>query len=236
MCDLADSDFFSSLKEETRFYIVRHGQSEGNAKGVFQGRLDLSLDEIGRAQAGEAGAWLALEGIDSIFSSPLARAAESAGIIAGACGLAEPRVDRLFAELDTGIFTGLSFSESAERHPDVYAAFQSLSWEAVPGAEKSEALYDRALAAWTALRARALEGGKAIACVTHGGFIQWLVRSTFGCRSWMPLLSTANCGIFELLVEPRRAGPAYLHWRRMNFQAPSIVPSAAASAAQSGSA
>jgi broad specificity phosphatase PhoE len=80
--------------------------------------------------------------------------------------------------------------------------------------------------AWTLLRERARGGDRAVACVTHGGFIQWLVRSTFGCRSWIPLLPTGNCGIFELLVVPTGRGrPAYLQWRRLNFQpAASVVP------------
>jgi broad specificity phosphatase PhoE len=226
---IADSNFFSPLQEETHFYFVRHGQSEGNAKGMFQGRLDLPLDETGREQARAAAKWLMKEGVDALFSSPLARAAQTAGEIALACSLGEVRTDPLFAEIDTGIFTGLGFSASRERYPDVYAAFEGHSWEAVPGAERAEALYGRAMQAWSMLRDHALSGSKAVACVSHGGFMQWLIRATFGCHSWMPLLTTANCGIFELLVDPKPGGPAYLHWRHMNFQAPEP------SAPQSGS-
>ncbi len=69
-------------------------------------------------------------------------------------------------------------------------------------------------------KSRALTGDRNIACVSHGGFIQWLVRSTFGGRSWMPLLTTSNCGVFELLVAPRGGSEAYLQWKRLNFQVP----------------
>jgi hypothetical protein len=48
--EAADQSFFSGIKEETHFYIVRHGRSEGNAKKVFQGRLDMALDEAGRGR------------------------------------------------------------------------------------------------------------------------------------------------------------------------------------------
>jgi broad specificity phosphatase PhoE len=75
--------------------------------------------------------------------------------------------------------------------------------------------------AWAMLRDRVAEAGGKIAVVSHGGFIQWLLRSTFGSRSWMPLFSTANCGIFELFAQPTGAGPAYLQWRRLNFVSPS---------------
>jgi phosphoserine phosphatase len=217
----ADSGFFSSIRQETRFFILRHAQSEGNAGRIFQGSLDLPLDASGRAQARIAGEWLATQGIASILSSPLARAAETARIAAEACGLGQATYDPVFAELDVGIFTGMSYEESRERYPDIFQAFTGASWDAVPGAEKADALYARAMRGWSLLRERALEGEGAIVCVSHGGFIQWLLRATFGCRSWMPLLSTANCGVFELLVRPTRTGLAYLQWKRLNFQAAS---------------
>jgi hypothetical protein len=47
----ADASFFSSIEHETHFYLVRHGESEGNARRTFQGRLDLPLAESGRGQA-----------------------------------------------------------------------------------------------------------------------------------------------------------------------------------------
>jgi len=219
MNETADSAFFSQIDKATRFFIVRHGQSEGNARHLFQGRLDMPLDELGRSQALAAGAWLAAQNVDAVFSSPLARAAETARIAAQACGLGEPRMEPGLVEIDTGLFTGLGFAGSREAYPEIFAQFEGLSWEAVPGAEKAAALYARAMAAWKVLRAEAESGKRAIACFSHGGFIQWLVRATFGCASWMPLFSTANCGIFELLVEPGSPGAAYIQWRLMNFQA-----------------
>jgi broad specificity phosphatase PhoE len=224
MSEIADSAFFSTLARSTRFFILRHGQSEGNAQRLFQGSLDLPLDAEGRRQALDTGKWLGRQGIDAVLCSPLARAAETARIASEAGGLGEPRAEALFAEIDTGIFTGLGFAQARERHPEVFAAFEGQSWEAVPGAERAQALYDRAIEAWRLLRAEAEGGRRAIACFSHGGFIQWLVRSTFGCRSWMPLVSTSNCGIFELLVEPGSPGSAYLHWRLWNFQAPAGPP------------
>ncbi|HOX31420.1 MAG TPA: histidine phosphatase family protein [Spirochaetales bacterium] len=214
-----DGSFFASLREETRFFILRHGQSEGNARLVIQGKLDFPLDGAGRSQARAAGEWLASRGIEEVISSPLARAAETARIVAAACGLGESSLHGSLAELDTGIFSGLSLEEAKERFPGPYAEFESRSWEGVPGAESQEALYGRALEAWELLRGRAAAGRRRIACVSHGGFIQWLLRSTFGCRSWMPLVPTGNCGVFELLVAPTGAGrPAYLQWHLVNFQ------------------
>jgi broad specificity phosphatase PhoE len=215
---VADSAFFSDIEEDTRFYIVRHGRSEGNSRCIIQGRRDFPLDEAGRAQAASAGAWLAGKSPASILSSPLRRAAETARIIGAACGLGISTHECL-EELDTGIFSGISLEEARKLYPEAYSAFEWQSWEGVPGAESSARLYARAMAAWELLRGRALSGDRSIVCVSHGGLIQWLVRATFGCTSWMPLLPTGNCGIFELIVEPTKEEKgAYLQWRLLNFQ------------------
>lgn len=216
----ADPAFFSALRAPTRFFLVRHGRSEGNARRIFQGRLDSPLDEEGGRQARDAGAWLAAQGLSRVASSPLSRAAMTAAAIAEACGAAAEPIERL-REIDTGAFTGLGWDECKARYPEAFAQFEWRSWDAVPGAEGSEALYRRAMDAWSLLRDLAVESGGNVAAITHAGFIQWMVRATFGSRSWMPLLSTANCGIFELLAEPTGAGPAYLQWRRLDFVAPS---------------
>ena len=224
MAIAADASFFSSIEKETHFYLLRHGQSEGNARRTFQGRIDLPLAEKGREQARAAGAWLADKRIRTLYASPLLRAAETARIMAQACGSTpEPRLDDTFVEMDTGLFSGLGYDEAKARYPEIFSAFQGQSWEAVPGAEKATALYARAVRAWGLLRERALSGQRSLACISHSGFIQWLVRATFGCRAWMPLFSIANCGVFELIVAPTRSGLAYLQWRNLNLQAPSAA-------------
>jgi broad specificity phosphatase PhoE len=223
-----DPAFFASLPAPARFLIIRHGQSEANAKKIVQGLRDFPLDEAGRAQAAALGAWLKPSGIQTILSSPLRRAAETASILAAALGLAAPTVFQPLSEIDTGSFSGLSLDEAKERFPDIHAEFERSSWEGVPDAERAQVVWRRAILVWEELRSRAMAGAKCVACVSHGGLIQWLVRSTFGTRSWMPLLPTWNCGVFELLVEPvpaSRGKPASarLYWERINYQAPSEI-------------
>lgn len=218
----ADSSFFSVLKEPARFYIVRHGETEANARSVIQGHRDFPLDEAGLRQAQSAAAWLKGEKVSRILSSPLSRAAETARLIAAATGASGPEIEPDLIEIDTGSFSGISLEEARLRFPAEYAAFEGSSWEGVPDAERASALYERAMRVWERLRAEAASAGSggAIVAVSHGGFIQWLVRATFGCRSWMPLFVTGNCGIFELVVEPVPShSSAYLLWKRVNFQA-----------------
>jgi broad specificity phosphatase PhoE len=214
----ADAAFFSPLPAPTHFFIVRHGRSEANARGIIQGRMDFPLDATGRAQAASVGSWLASEGLDRVLSSPLSRAAETARILASARGLSEPELCPELLECDTGIFSGLTWDELEALHPEVHELFRRSSWEGVPGAERAASLYERAMASWTIMRNAASGGFSRIACVTHAGFIQWLVKATYGCRAWMPLMETSNCGVFELYVEPS-ADSAFMQWRKLDFQA-----------------
>ena len=214
-----DQAFFSDLERPTSFYILRHGETTANAESRIQGRSEYPLNANGRAQAADLARHLEGAGVRRLLYSPLARARETASIVAGALGLggSDTMVEPNLVELDTGRFSGLTLGEIRERYPAEYEAFGYRSWEAVPDAERAEDLYRRAALAWTRLKAEAKASGGNVAAVSHGGTIQWLVRVTFGCRSWMPLLSTGNCGVFELFADPVGNGrPAYLQWKELN--------------------
>lgn len=213
-----DGSFFAGFPEATSFYIMRHGESVANAGRRMQGRQDFQLNESGRQQATAAGHWFKDKKIARVLCSPLARASESASIISAVAGFPEPELEPLLIELDIGKFSGLTLDEARDRYPEDYQRFSYMSWEGVSDAETVDQLIQRATAAWVRLKAAALESGGNVLALTHGGAIQWLVRLTFGCRSWMPLLTTGNCGIFELTVKPTVPGkPAYLHWKEINL-------------------
>ncbi len=224
-----DAQFFSDIRKPTSFYILRHGETTANAESRIQGRSEYSLNDNGRLQARNLASYLRDKDIRRLLHSPLARATETAAIVSAGIGIAMPEPEPELVELDTGRFTGLTFKEIQVRYPEEYASFRHQSWEAVPDAERADALYARASAAWGRLKAAALESDGDVAAISHGGTIQWLVRVTFGCRFWMPLFTTGNCGIFELHVVPTGPGlPAYLQWRDINLlpegDAPSTPP------------
>jgi len=227
---IVGSEFFSPLAQAARFILVRHGQSEGNARKIVQGRLDLPLDDTGRAQAGALGRWIAARHPSVILASPLARASETAHIVAEACGVdggaagLQPRfcVEPLLAELDTGPFTGLSLDEAAKLHPAAHAGFLRESWDGVPGAEASIELYARAVRAWESLREEAIGGATVVVALTHGGFLQWLIKATMGGRGWMPLFPMSNCGVNELDVSPQGENGVLLNWRCIDYRPPGV--------------
>lgn len=94
-------------------YIVRHGESEYNAKGLLAGITDIPLTDTGREQARQAGTQLANLGITRIVSSPLVRAYETAEIIAEQLGFHPESilVDERLHERDFGALEGTVWSE-----------------------------------------------------------------------------------------------------------------------------
>jgi probable phosphoglycerate mutase len=119
-------------------FLLRHGQTEFNHAGRYQGRLDSPLTTRGEAQAVDMGRVLA-ERIDPanavILTSPLPRALRTAGIIAAGLGL-EPVVDPRLIEVSLGEWEGLTAEEIDAGWPGVRAGFRRNEWFfSAPGGE-----------------------------------------------------------------------------------------------------
>src|SRR5580765_6857553 len=94
--------------------LVRHAESTWNAEGRWQGHADPPLSDAGRAQAEALAEDLAGERFDAVYTSDLARAAQTAEIIARRFGL--PAVsDPALREVDVGSWSGLTREEVAAR-------------------------------------------------------------------------------------------------------------------------
>ena len=69
-----------------KLFLIRHGQTDSNVEGRYQGTLDTSLTETGIEQAIAAKKYLSKVKFSNVYSSPLKRAIQSAEIIADDCG------------------------------------------------------------------------------------------------------------------------------------------------------
>jgi broad specificity phosphatase PhoE len=135
----------------TVLLLARHGETDWNAEGRLQGHTDRPLNEHGRRQAAALAARLARERIDAVVASDLARARETAEIVAERLGL-RVTLDPDLRERDWGTWEGLTASER-ER-----VALAS---------ETGEQHRTRILAALERIAARHPDGR--VLVVTHGG-------------------------------------------------------------------
>ena len=92
------------------FYFLRHGQTDWNVQGRFQGHTDIPLNAVGLAQAAGAADALANSGVDLIVASPLIRARKTAEIVADRLDKT-PVFDDDLMERWFGRFEGLNVNE-----------------------------------------------------------------------------------------------------------------------------
>lgn len=119
-------------------YLLRHGQTEFNRDGRYQGQSDSPLTDLGRRQAMAFGALLAARVRNAcILSSPLGRAASTARLIAQALPGAPLTLDDRLRELSMGLCDGLTRAEIAARWPDLRRGRPPRQWMFhTPGGER----------------------------------------------------------------------------------------------------
>jgi 2,3-bisphosphoglycerate-dependent phosphoglycerate mutase len=110
-----------------RFFLVRHGETEGESSIRYHGRTDVPLSEPGREHMRLAARAIEArrggQNFARVFSSPLIRASEGARIIAGEAASIVTIED--FAEVHFGLFEGLTADEIRERHPAEFAIWNA---------------------------------------------------------------------------------------------------------------
>ena len=116
-----------SRRYAPRFFLVRHGETEGESSIRYHGITDVPLSEPGREQMRRAARAIAARRGDvnfgKVFSSPLVRAFEGARIITGKA--ASIVTIKEFAEVHFGLFEGLTADEIRERYPDHFAVWSA---------------------------------------------------------------------------------------------------------------
>jgi len=159
----------------TRILLARHGETDWNRIGRWQGQADPPLNADGRDQAAALADELAGDGIAAIYSSDLRRASETADTVAARLGL--PVVlDPGLREIDVGSWSGLTRAEVEERFPEGFARWQD--GDIGHDGETSEELTDRIVAA--VQRIAAAHEGERVLVVSHGAAIRALRRHVAG--------------------------------------------------------
>jgi probable phosphoglycerate mutase len=187
-----------------RLVLWRHGRTEWNATGRFQGQLDPPLDEVGHNQAVLAAPHLVAAGLPTdgtvVVSSDLSRAAETAATLTALLGVPLGLDERL-REHGMGVWEGLTREEVGERYPDQLADWMAGRPVRGRGGEEPDAVADRAVAALADL-----PPARVAVVVTHGGTAGRLVERLLGIDSdhRRVLGPLGNCAWSELSLHGDR--------------------------------
>jgi len=194
------------MPQATHLYLVRHGQSAGNAEGRFGGHGGTPLSELGRKQAQLTAKALAKERIQVIYSSDLQRAVESADPLAKLLKL-QVHTSPAFRERHIGVLEGLTFDESKAQHPaDYYALVNRSVDHVISGGESYRHLLRRITSKLHNILRE--HQGQRIAIYTHTGAICYMTLHLLGAihrgTKNTPWLITSNCGINRFELRGRR--------------------------------
>lgn len=189
------------MTDSTRIILVRHGQTEWNKAERFRGRVEIPLDEIGLRQAAAAAAWLRREYSPvAVYSSPLARAVQTAAAIGAEFGLQVETLPEL-TDLDFGQWEGLAISDAAARYPELFHLWREEPHRLkLPGGESLDEARDRALAALSLVVAR--HPGQTSVIVTHRVICKVMLNAIMGLdnsRFWLIDQASTAINVFDVL-------------------------------------
>ncbi len=188
--------------------MLRHGESEWNAAGRWQGWEDVGLTANGEAQALARARTLAGTGaFAAVVASDLVRAARTASLIASHLGLPTPVVDPGLRERHGGDWQGHTRDEIDEGWPGMRDAWRRGELHSPPGGESDVAVHARVDAA-IARACGAVDNGDLVV-VTHGGVLR-LVST----RAGVPpdsLIPNLGGRWFTVEADGLRAGEALDH-------------------------
>ena len=160
-------------------FLTRHGETDWNLEGRWQGHTDIPLNDNGRAQARAVAEGLRGEGLAGIVSSDLSRARETAEIIGVSLGLEVAYVDADLRERMFGVFEGLTRVECETRHPDAWRAW--VNDQVAPlGVESPSVVAARVNAAIGRAVERLGVADAPLLLVTHGGSLRAIVWAATG--------------------------------------------------------
>ncbi len=164
-----------------RLYLIRHGETDWNNEGRIQGHTNIPLNSHGIAQAEKLAAHLAGEQIDTLYTSPLARACMTAQVIGERLGLEAIPDDRL-KERYLGEIEGLTAGDFEQRHPELYRQWRTSPVHvSLPGEETQPLLQRRVQTFLDDLQERHAQRADArIALVSHGGTITMFLITLLG--------------------------------------------------------
>jgi probable phosphoglycerate mutase len=181
------------VSEKRQVVLLRHGRTEWNATGRFQGQLDAALDGVGQAQALAAAVAVAPMRPGALVSSDLSRARDTADAVAAECDLPVEIDDRL-REIHLGHWQGLTRAEARSQFAQEYARWQTGEDARRGGGETYAEVGARCVACIDEWLER-LGAGAVLLAVTHGSAARATIGTMLGMDpdTWWRLAPLSNC-------------------------------------------
>ena len=159
----------------TKVIFIRHGQTEWNVTGRYQGQSDVQLSDEGRQQAVKLAENFPVEGVAAVYASDLQRAMATAEQLAGRFGL-QVQAEPAFREISFGEWEGLTYQQIVHKWEDAMANFmQHPDILEIPGGESFPAVQKRAVDRLNELIRE--HDGQTIVVVAHGGVLRTMLTA-----------------------------------------------------------
>lgn len=157
----------------TKIVLIRHGETEWNISGKYQGQTDIPLSAKGMDQAQRLAEHFPVEALDAIYSSDLCRAMRTAQYLAERFGI-DIHPESSLRELNFGAWEGLSYEEIVSRWPDAMKNF--LRHPDVLSIPEGETFGDLQKRGAKRIREIVAENdGKTVAVVAHGAILRTIL-------------------------------------------------------------
>ena len=196
--------------------LLRHGQSQWNLENRFTGWVDIPLSPKGEDEARAAGETLRGRHIDTLYTSVLRRAVDTATLALEAAGttVAVTERDAALNERMYGELQGLNKAEAAKRFGDAQIKLWRRSYDVrPPGGESLADTAARVLPYWESHILPDLKAGRDVLVVAHGNSLRALVMHLDGLSHAEVLeleIPTGAPLLYELGTDGRIAGKRYL--------------------------
>lgn len=159
----------------TKIIFVRHGQTEWNVLGRYQGQTDIALSPLGIEQAEKLAAHFPVDKVEAVYSSDLVRALTTARCVADRFGLTVESRPEL-RELNFGDWEGLTYDEIVAKWPDALNNFfQHPDVLEIPHGESFPKLRKRALDAVEKIVA--CHPNQTVAVFAHGAILRTILTA-----------------------------------------------------------
>ncbi|MEB3297665.1 MAG: histidine phosphatase family protein [Cyanobacteriota bacterium] len=191
-----------------RLVLVRHGETDWNRQGRFQGQIDIPLNATGRNQAEAAGRFLAAVTIHRAYSSAMARPRQTAEVILASHPGVPLTTSVGLIEIGHGLWEGQLEQEISETWPELLADWKRAPETVqMPEGETIHTVWERSLKTWTTI-ATSLNSEETALVVAHDAVNKTIVCALLGLtpsRIWT--IKQGNGGV-TVIDYPNGGGAA----------------------------